>query len=210
MDDFSAQYYEPVRAFFGVLLGNSSEDPHDHTQAFFASKILSRRLLRAAKPELGSFRHFLKQSLRNYTRDVFRKAQRTTAREVHIEAEEYSVDLAADDVWDEVDAAFHEAWVRSLLQRAMDEVTARCQEKGQGAHLDLFVSRYMDSAESVPSWTELGERYGIDQRKARSRAETVARQLRGIILNILAEDAGSEKAAEVELDALVALLEVTK
>jgi len=206
LKEFSTQYYYPVQAFFGVLLQNSTEDPDDHTNSFFISKFLSRRILQAADRDLGTFRHFLKQSLRNYCRDVFRKESRRRSQELYIDDESRAPLPLTDDPRQRMDTVFHEAWIRSLLQKALDAVAENCRRNGQEEHLDLFMSRYLAPSNSVVSWEILGKKYGLDQKKARSRAETVIRQLRDIIRNILIEETGSKEAAEEELATLTALL----
>jgi len=209
MENFADLYYQPVLAYFSVLLRNFHEDPREHTNQFFLSKILSRHLLVAVRPELGTFRHFLKRAISNYCRDQFRRARRQTKKELPLNTADGQVHDREVNPWPEIEAAFHEAWVRSLLQRTVERVEKSCKMNDQQVHFALFVAYYA-SAGKRKSWSELGAAHGLDQRTARSRAETVTRKLEPELRAILAEDAGNDEMVDEELAALRAILESMK
>jgi hypothetical protein len=56
------------------------------------------------------------------------------------------------------------------------------------------------------AWRELGMAYGIDEKAARSRAETVARHFRLALRELLATETGSESLVDAEIAALLAFL----
>lgn len=110
--------------------------------------------------------------------------------------------LADPDLANRPEEAFHEAWVRGLLEQSLRQARRRCESAGQLSHFEIFSSRYLSSGEVVPSWAEIGARHGLDSKAARGRAETVARILRGSLLEILTLESGSRRAAEMELATL--------
>jgi hypothetical protein len=83
------------------------------------------------------------------------------------------------------EAAFHHQWVKVTLAEALTRVRALCLKRNQQIHLDLFEARYLSETELAPSWEELGARYGMDQKTARERADTVARHFRLVLRRML-------------------------
>jgi hypothetical protein len=103
------------------------------------------------------------------------------------------------------ESAFNEAWVRRLLDESLTRVREICERKNQVDHYRLFMGMYLsDSIE--PSWRELGALYGLDEKTARSRSDTVVRHFRKIVREILREETGSDALVDEELAALRALL----
>jgi hypothetical protein len=102
-------------------------------------------------------------------------------------------DQASAGGWDVMDlpgfpaaeAAFHRAWVKVTLAEALTRVRALCLKRKQEVHLHLFEARYLSEADPAPSWEELGARYGMDQKTARDRADTVARHFRLVLRRML-------------------------
>jgi hypothetical protein len=83
------------------------------------------------------------------------------------------------------EAAFHHAWVKVTLAEALARVRALCLKREQEVHLQLFEERYLCEADVAPSWEELGARYGLDQKAARDRADTVVRHFRLVLRRML-------------------------
>jgi RNA polymerase sigma-70 factor (ECF subfamily) len=189
-DEFARRYYRPVYDYVTAMLRDRQE-AEELTQGFFADVVVSGRLLARVDREKGSFRPYLKQAVRNYVTSYIRTSGRKKRRPAEeLRPDQWSgqgwerLDLAADN---SPDAAFHEAFVRSLLEEAFGKVRAICEKRGQTEHLDLFVGRYLcDSAE--PSWRELGDAFGLDEKKARGRAETVANHFRKVLGRMLNEE----------------------
>ena len=131
-------------------------------------------------------------------------------------------DLAGDEGWDAVvparlpaaEAAFHCAWVRQILAEALTRVRAQCLKRKQQLHLDLFEARYLTDGDFPPSWEELGARYGIDQKTARARTDTVARHFRLVLRRMVRGEIsmpfdsrhGSDAALDEEIRALLSPL----
>lgn len=186
---FVRRYYEPVFAYLAALSGDRDR-AEDLTQAFFAARIFERSILPAADRSIGSFRCYLKRAVRNWFLDSVRRDGRLKrgggARAVPIE------DAGAiADARSEPDRMFHAAWVRSLLRDAMARVHADCIEAGQAPHFEMFVRRFLPEEAEPPSWAALGEAYGLDDKAARGRAETVARRLRRVLRDMLRIELGT-------------------
>jgi RNA polymerase sigma factor (sigma-70 family) len=183
-EDFSRRYYRPVQQFL-LFLAQDGEQAQDLAQEFFTRLSGPGGLLERARPEKGAFRDYLRESLRNLVKDYYRRNRRQ-ALQTH-------PDQAGAEGWDLVElpglpaaeAAFHHEWVKVTLAEALTRVRALCLKRNQQVHLDLFEARYLSEAEFTPSWEELGAGYGMDQKTARERADTVARHFRLVLRRML-------------------------
>lgn len=207
--EFARRYYRPVRDYLGALSGDRQE-AEELAQGFFADVIAPGRLMAAANRSRGSFRHYLKQSLRNYVASDMRFRQRQKRHAL----EELRPDAWSDEGWDRLDLraedapdkAFHNAWVRALLGDALSRVHAICTQRKQTEHYELFVGMYLCDAPEPPSWRELGAAFGLDEKAARSKTETVARHFRAVLREMMAQDVGGKESVDEEIAALLALL----
>jgi len=206
--EFTRRYYRPVYAYIAAIV-RDRDDAEEMTQEFFTTVVLSGRLLANVNRNKGSFRPYLKQTLRHYITDMRRRQER---RRYQALAEAIRPD-AWTDGWDRIgpgaqespDAAFHVAWVRSLVEEALTSVREICKAKGQTDHFALFLGRYLNELPHPPSWRELGMAYKVDEKAARNRAETVARHFRLVLRELLVAEIGSESSADAEIASLLAL-----
>jgi DNA-directed RNA polymerase specialized sigma24 family protein len=202
--EFVERYFRPVYAYLGAIV-RDPEKAEDLTQGFFEVAILSGRLLARADPAKGGFRPYLKQALRNYVIDARRKGARSPVPGLRPDTESGGWDLIIADEAHAADAAFHDAWVRSLLEEALDRVCKICETKGQREHFELFAGRYLSDVADLPGWRALGARYALDEKTARSRADTVSRHFRAALREILRRDVGSDEDVDAEVAALLSL-----
>jgi len=199
---FARRYYRPVREFV-LMLVQDAEKAQELSQEFFAKLSGSGGLLEHASPDKGRFHNFLKRALRNLVIDHHRRS-RGERLQTH-------PDQANDGGWDVLEladftaaeAVFHCEWVKVTLAEALTRVRSLCLERGQEIHLDLFEKRYLNDANLVPSWDELGTPYGMDQKTARERADTVARHFRFVLRRMLRNEItvpGGARATEAVID----------
>lgn len=205
-DEFVARYYPPARAYIAAIV-RDGDQADDLVQAFIERVVLKGRLLSNADRRKGGFRSFLKQSLRNFVIDHMRK-KGVAGPQVHPDGATGGWDRVLDEHPASAESEYHTAFVRALLEAALQQVRARCEERGQLEHFQLFVSRYLPQVGSGASWRELGQEVGLDERTARNRAETVARHFRLTLREMLAADMGSvdPQAVDEELTALLSFL----
>ena len=202
--EFTRRYYRPAYSYIAAIIQDPDE-VEELTQQFFATTVVSGRLLSRVNRTKGSFRPYLKQALRNHVIDWRRKNERVRPLNMQPGAEGYDLGRIVDPS-PTPDVAFHIAWVRTLLDAALTRVQKICEEKGQTEHLKLFVGRYLSELPAPPSWRELGTVFGLDKKVARSRAETVARRFRLVLREMLFAEVGSEQSADTEIAALLAFL----
>ncbi len=208
-DEFARRYHRPVLNYLAALTRDRGQ-AEELAQGFFEKLAAAGDVVVGADRERGRFRHYLKRSLSNFWKDElrFRGRQKRKADE------EVRPDAWSGDGWDRLElegpdspeAAFHNAWVRSLLDEALRRVRVICAGKKQTEHYELFVGMYLCADSEPPSWRELGAAYGLTEKAARSKTETVARHFRVVLREILRDEIGSDESVDEEIAALLALL----
>jgi len=168
--------------------------------------VLSGRLLGRADPHKGRFRPYLKQAIRNFLVDEHRRDERSVKPDVRPDALQGGWDTIATESAPGPDADLLRAWARSLVAMAVTRLETLCEEKGQRQHFELFVHRYVRDPDHPPPWREVGKAFELDEKTARSRAETAARHFRALLRNLIASDVGSEEDIDNELQAVIAVL----
>jgi DNA-directed RNA polymerase specialized sigma24 family protein len=208
--NFAQRYYRPVHEFLQVLI-HDADQAQVLAQEFFAKLSAADGLLQRARPDKGAFRDYLQEALRNLVIDYHRQ-NRKSALETHPDQETSggweALELTRFPV---AEAAFHHAWVKTTLAEALVQVRNLCLRRKQDLHLNLFEARYLTETDEAPSWEELGARYGMDQKSARKRADTVARHFRMVLRRMLRNEItvptctvhASEAAIDDEIRALL-------
>jgi RNA polymerase sigma factor (sigma-70 family) len=205
LDEFADRYYGAVRAFIAAIVRDRA-DADDLTQRFFETIVLSGRLLTRADPRKGSFRPYLKQAIRNFLVDERRRRERSIVADVRPDALDAGWNAVATESAAGPDEELLRAWARSLVTMAVTRLETLCAEKNQTEHFQLFARRYLANPDHPPTWREVGERFGLDEKVARSRAETAVRQFRLLLRDLVSTDLGSEIDVDGELQAVIALL----
>ncbi|MEK7331436.1 MAG: hypothetical protein AAB113_11615, partial [Candidatus Eisenbacteria bacterium] len=171
------------------------------------SRILEGPILLRADRSLGSFRCYLKRTVRNFFFDAVRREQRLKrGGDAQAVPTDFVENLADAGVDSEPERTFHSAWVRSLLREALARVRDECIAHGQVSHLEIFVGRFLSETGPIPSWAALGEPRGLDEKATRGRAETVARHFRRVLRDLLRVELGSAQAVDEDLAIMQALL----
>jgi DNA-directed RNA polymerase specialized sigma24 family protein len=186
-DDFARLYFQPVVAFLQVKVRDANL-AEELAQDFFCRLLEKPSLFQNAQARHGSFRTYLMASLQNFASDYFRRWKRGNEKETH-------PDQWEDAGWEGVraqndraaEAVFHAAWVKATLESALASVREICARKSQMVHLQLFEARYLCADDSGPSWSELGVLFGLEQKTARERADTVARHFRIVLRKMLSQ-----------------------
>jgi DNA-directed RNA polymerase specialized sigma24 family protein len=205
LNEFADRYYDAVRAFIaGVARPGSNVD--DLTQRFFETAILGGRVLPKADRARGPFRPYLRQAIRNFLVDEYRREAKDVRADVRPDAE--------DDGWGGIailDAVEPEremlrAWAKRLVALAVGRTRQLCEAHGQAEHFALFAHRYLAEGDP-PSWRDVGSAFGLDEKLARNRADTAARQFRTALRQLVAQDVGgSDSRIDDELRAVMGLL----
>jgi RNA polymerase sigma factor (sigma-70 family) len=205
LNEFANRYYAAVRAFIAAVARNPV-DADDLTQRFFETVVLSGRLLTRADRQKGSFRPYLKQAIRNFLVDEYRREARSVTPDIRPDGVDGGWNAIAPESTPGPDQELLRAWARSLVAIAVTQLETICAENGQEQHFQLFVHRYLADPDNPPAWRNVGAAFGLDEKIARSRADTAVRHFRVLLRNLIASDMGSEKGIDEELQAVIAVL----
>jgi len=205
MNAFAERYYAAVHAFVAAVARDPGE-ADDLTQRFFETVVLSGRLLSHADPQKGRFRPYLKQAIRNFLVDEYRRQMRSPTPDVRPDALSGGWNAVSTETAPGPDAELLRAWARSLVGIAVARLEAACAAHDQREHFELFARRYLGETDDPPSWREIGERFGLDEKIARSRAETVARRFRALLRELVASDIGAGEDVDHELRSVISVL----
>ena len=202
--EFASRYLGPVQAYLAALCGQA-EWARDLAQDFFADRVLAGKLIDKADAQRGAFRPYLKRAVRNFFVDEARRhaslKRGGAARPVGTEG----IENVAQTGGENPEAVFHREWVRMLLRDVIRRVRQRCEERGQQTHFEVFRRRYLDETGAVPSWADIGQVCGLDERSARSRAETAVRHFRDLLYEALSNEMESPEAARQEIATLLSI-----
>jgi RNA polymerase sigma factor (sigma-70 family) len=179
LNEFANRYYSAVRAFIAALARNPV-DADDLTQRFFETVVLSGRLLIRADRQKGSFRPYLKQAIRNFLIDERRREARSITPDIRPDGVDGGWNAIAPESTPGPDQELLRAWARSLV--------------------------YLADPDHPPAWRDVGAAFGLDEKIARSRADTAVRHFRVLMRNLIASDMGSEKGIDEELQSVIAVL----
>lgn len=204
LNEFAERYYPAVRAFVAAIVRDPARTD-DLTQRFFETVVLSGRLLSHADPLRGSFRPYLKQAIRIFLVDEYRRRTRSLqSSEVPLDTTGGSPALAGQSAGPDRERL--RAWARSLVAIAVARVERIGHENGQDQHFQLFKRRYLSDADQPPSWRDVGEVVGLDETIARGRADTAVRHFRTELRDLVASDIGAGGSIDEELRAVIAIL----
>ena len=205
--EFADRYYAAVHAYIEAITRQAPmADADDLTQRFFETVVLSGRLLTRADPQKGHFRPYLKQAIRNFLVDEHRRRARSVNPDVRPDGVDEGWTRIATASTPGPDEELLRAWGRSLVSMAIKQLEALCDQKNQRQHFELFARRYLADADRAPSWRDVGEAFGLDEKIARSRTETAVRHFRALLRELVASDMGTEEDIDKELQAVMSVL----
>lgn len=205
LTEFAERYYAAVRTFIAGIAPNPV-DADDLTQRFFETVVLSGRLFGRADREKGAFRAYLKQAIRNFLIDERRREARSINAEIRPDGTENGWSAIASESSPGPDEDLLRAWARSLVTMAIGRLEALCEANDQRQHFELFARRYLADPDHRPTWSEVGEAFGLGEKIARSRAETAVRHFRALLRDLIASDVGAADNVDEELHAVIGLL----
>jgi RNA polymerase sigma-70 factor (ECF subfamily) len=198
MDTLCRRYWEPIRSYARAAWARSDEDANDLTQDFFMW-ILEGDVLERFAPERGSFRHYLKGLLRNFSRNAAqaaRSAKRGGGRAgLSLDAE--GAPEIADDRLQAAEEAFERAWVVDVTSRAIDRVRTRLAEGPRAAQWRVFES--YDLAPERPTYLSVAQTIGIKESDVRNALYAVREKVRDAIRTELCETVATKRDLDAEL-----------
>jgi hypothetical protein len=202
---FAQRYRKPILYFFERLANKNTDLAEDIAQDFYVTVICAGKLVAKVDPQIGRFRDYLKQALRNFFATAAQRIKKEKERFIHPDDAPGEWERIPSVMTDAADRAFDEAWVEAFERSAEAQLEAHCAARKQAQHFKLFKAFYLDDPDDPPSWKELGARFGLDEVTARNRADTAQLQFARIVREMVVGDTGSEVAVQRETDFLCTL-----
>jgi len=148
--------------------------------------LLSRFDFAALSPDRGSFRGFLKTSLRRFViseerkKDVRARAERAVALPF-TEAETLRPADASSP-----DEAFDRAWMRTVIDQMLARLRAELTGAGKDAYFEIFQEYCLQPGEP-PTYEELARKHGLALHDVRNYLSAVRQRGRAIVHEIVTE-----------------------
>ncbi len=211
-DALVAAYWKPVYKYVRVKWRTNNEDAKDATQEFFA-RALERDFFARFDPARAAFRTYLRTCLDAFLANQHKAARRLKrgggVRELSLDFEDAEGELRHQEIPADVDleAFFHQEWVRSLFALAVEALRRRCGETGREVHFALFERYDLQSGPEVerPTYAELAREYALPVTQVTNFLAVVRRELRALVLETLRETTGSEAEFRAEARALLGI-----
>lgn len=144
-------YWKPVYAYIRVAWNKPVEEAKDLTQAFFA-RFLEKDYLSRLRPELGSFRGYLKRALQHFL---------INAKEAALSAQGhrrvFSLDASPDELGtvgvaapqETPERVYDREWFRCLIHAAIGELRASLKAEGKDIYFEVFRAYCLEPGKEV-------------------------------------------------------------
>jgi RNA polymerase sigma factor (sigma-70 family) len=200
------RYWKPVYAYIRAKWARSNDDAKDLTQAFFLV-LLEDDALERFKPELGSFRRYLKVILQRFLghqdRALARLKRGGAVRILSLDGDDQALrDIVPDSQAAEPDKVFERAWTVEVLKRATERTREHFRSTNQDDAFRIYEEYVLPPPSGRPTYSELAARYGIKEREVETLLTLVRMKMREEILHELADLTADDHHLREEWDAL--------
>ena len=212
-------YWKPVFVYIRVKWKKSIEDAKDLTQSFL-TRILEKDVLARMDPEKGSFRGYMKTSLRNFlineeeTEEV-RRGRKPIVRLDASPAEFERLGLASKN--DTPERACDREWFRTLFAASLLDVEERLKAEGKEDYFEALRQYCLDPdgdddlgrttlllgapEEKGPTYEDVAKRMGLSLSDVRNRLHYCRKLLKEIVRDRIRDYVTSDKDVDDELSA---------
>lgn len=200
------RYWKPVYAYVRARWAKSNEDAKDLTQAFFLG-LLEDDSLERFKPELGSFRRYLKVLLQRFLghedRALARLKRGGGIRILSLDAEDQALrEVVPDSRATEPDKIFERAWTVEVLKRATERTREYFHRANQDAAFRIYEDYVLGPPDGRPTYSQLALRHGLKEREVETFLTLVRQRMREELLHELADLTTDDRHLREEWDAL--------
>ncbi len=199
-------YWKPAYLYIKAIRRKGVDDAKDLTQSFF-TRLLEKGALGKIERDRGSFRGFLKTSIRNFLIDTgrFESARRPPSGRRLLQIEEFrDQDEGIEDGRDP-DEVFEREWKQSVLFSALAELERSMKEKSMGETFEVF-RRYClpdftsdnPVKEKQPTYEDIAEKLGLSRASVRKRLSICRDKLREILRDTIRNYVSGDEEARDE------------
>jgi RNA polymerase sigma-70 factor (ECF subfamily) len=189
LEELVRRYWKPVYAHIRFQWAKDNDKAKDLTQAFFA-ELLERGLIEGADRDKGSFRSYLKGSLKHYLLNVRRDEgrQKRGGGTVALPLDEVvDVPWAGADPARSAEEAFDFAWRSEVLNRGTEAVRQEYENAGKAAQWQAFAQLVLPREEARPTYEEVARELGLTVAEVGHALHNLRGRLREELRGILLE-----------------------
>ena len=202
--DLLGDYRSALRSFLVGTGRARANEADDLVHGFLLDKVLMGRLLHQADRSRGRFRYYVMKALSNYVFECRRRERSTggaAGQTVSLDDERMREPISDDE-----QVAMDYAWARQLIQRALRDMQAECEQKQRTDLWRLFEIRVVrpvvEGVAPVP-YDQLVSEFGFESPSRAANALTTAKRMYERCLRAaIAEYARDDAEIEEELRSL--------
>lgn len=203
-------YWKPVYKYLRLRFRVPPETAEDWTQGFFA-RAFEKGFFDRYDPSRAKFRTYLRTCLDGYAghqRQAARRLKRGGgAPLLSLDFQNAEGELQRLEIPDDVDLdeLFHREWTRSVFQEAVQRLETTLREAGKEVHFRLFRRYDLEGADDPerPTYAQLARDEDIPATQVTNFLALARRELRTIVLDLLAEVTGSDRELREEARSLL-------
>jgi RNA polymerase sigma-70 factor (ECF subfamily) len=174
----------------------------DLTQEYF-SKLLEGTVLEGVSPDRGSFRAYVKATLRNFVLNSRRAANtqaRGGGRAVIPLGELKAIESEPPSGAESPDRVFEKELMRAIVRDALENLRESCERRGRLPQFDLFYSFYSgEQAGERVSYTKLQEQFSLGPHEVKNQLADMRVRFRKQVLDRLRDGISTERELVQEI-----------
>jgi RNA polymerase sigma factor (sigma-70 family) len=199
-----ALYWKPVYGLIRQAGTRSNEDAKDLTQDFFTRVVLEGALAERYTPDKGSFRAYLKASVRNFLRNEHRDATRLKRGGDRPPSGFAIGDVDLLNVLPDTqalpaDELFDAAWRGVVLGKAVQLLEERLAAADKAAVFDVFRRYDLEGDGADVSYESLGRALGISADTVKNHLTRAREEFRDAVRAVVCATVADAKDLSVEL-----------
>ena len=202
-------YWKPVYGYLRLKWHLDRDAASDSTQEFFL-RAMEKSWFRQFDPSRARFRTFLRTCVDRFVSKERRAASRLkregSAHLLSLDFADAEAGIAAEIPTPDLDvnAWFHQEWVRGIFSQAVDAFRRQCEQDGKGIHFRVF-ERYdiEGTAQGAPlSYRDLAAELEIPVTQVTNYLAFARREFRRLVLEQLRSLTGSDEEFRQEAEEL--------
>jgi RNA polymerase sigma factor (sigma-70 family) len=199
-----ALYWKPVYCLIRRMGTRSNEDAKDLTQEFFVRIVLEGDLAERYTPDKGSFRAYLKTSVRNFVRNEHRDGARLKrggeAGPLSLEIRDFDLsEILPDAHARPPDELFDAAWRSVVLGKALQQLQERLASLGKAEVFEVFRRYDLEGDDAQASYETVGRALGISPDTVKNHLTRAREEFRSAVRSIVCATVADAKDLSSEL-----------
>jgi RNA polymerase sigma factor (sigma-70 family) len=190
-------YWKPAYKHLRVRWRASPEDAEDAIQGFF-ERAMQKDFFAAYDPGRARFRTFFRVCLERFVSNEVKARARlkrggaAAAWPLEFAAAEEEIARAGVAAWESPEDCFEREWRRGVFALAVEALRAHCELKGKGSCFAAFQRYDLCEPAERPTYDALAADLGVAATTVTNHLAYARRELRRLVLEMLAEITASE------------------